>query len=114
MQQAVGAEVVGDVNFRQQVTVEISRSDRIAPAMRQFLGDHILLLVELDRRMLALCRAYKSEKSETTAVAGPRERVMQGFQLLGMLVDHSGPIGQVITDDQIKVPVTIQVGRNRR
>ena len=39
---------------------------------------------------------------------------MQALEPLGILVEHSGAVGEVIADDQIEVSVAVQVGRGRR
>src|SRR6476661_8516164 len=110
VQQPVRPEVVSKIKFGEQVTVEIGSAGAKSPAMFHLERKNVFGLFEADQFILFL-RFLPEKNVFRAAIERTRFGVVHHLGACGRGVENVGAILKVIADDQVRMAVTINVGK---
>ena len=112
-QQLVGAEVVGDVDLRQQVAVEVLRADREAPALHQPLREGVASQGTADGLVAVLDLGHAAIDTRAAAIVRGGQRIGHVDAFLALGVEQVGAVLEVVGEDDRDVAAAVEVGQRR-
>ena len=86
---------------------------KVQPRATSLVQD-ILDLAEANRGLRTIARARPQEEVLPAAVIGPGERVGHRLDPVAGGIEDAGTVGKIVADDQVDVPIAVEVGLGRR
>ena len=109
VQQPVRAEVMAEINFRQQIAIQVRGADGQGPTVFDRLVKNAGDLAELGFRLLA-CHRGRPKKDVFPA---PIQRLglafVHHFNATGVRIQDMAAVLKIIADDQVHVAIAVEV-----
>src|SRR5262249_25946739 len=108
-QQAIRSEVVGEIELRKQIAVQISRARTKSPAMLDLDRKDVFHLLKADRGVLSRGALFPEKKVFGSALERPRFGVVHDFRAGGGGVQNARAVLEIVPDDEIGMAITINI-----